>query len=353
MLTTLFLILKWFFRRKGKPVVKSHTFNPGLPTIKPDWKGTPLDQNGLFIYEEQPTVNRMGDVVKFMFQRNPQRALKKADTWRITVRRNADWIDDPSDKIVWLGHASFFLQLSGISILIDPMFGKLPIVRRYSVLPVSPDKFSDINYILISHAHYDHCDKNSIKLLSKRNPQAKILAGLQLNRLISQWVKNPVLTAGWYQQYNLTNDLTITFLPTRHWANRSPFDGNTSLWGSFMIQTDAQCIYYGGDSGHGSHYKDIASLFPKVDVALIGADAYAPAWFMAQHHQDPYDAVKAFNIIGARYLIPFHYGTFDSADEPMGEPEQILKELDKKGNINGRLKILELGEVFSLEQNEP
>ncbi|PVD51550.1 Zn-dependent hydrolase [Terrimonas sp.] len=336
------------FKKKTKPVVKSYTSNPGLVTIKPGWPGTPLDQNGLFIYAESPTVISFREVLKYMFQRNPQRQEKKADSWRIAVRSNEDWLNDPADKVVWLGHASFFVQLSGIRILIDPMFGRLPIVKRYSALPVAPGKFLNVDYILVSHAHYDHCDKKSLQLLSANNPHAQILVGLKLDQLISKWVNNPILSAGWYQQYRLDSALTITFLPSRHWANRNPFDGNRTLWGSFMIQSATRCIYFGGDSGHGSHFHTIGTLFPKIDVALIGAGAYSPAWFMGQHHQDPYDAVKAFNALGAARMIPFHYGTFDSADEPMGEPEVILNKLNHDNAISGQLKILELGETFSL-----
>lgn len=343
---TVLLLIKWLFKKGGKPVVKNYTSNPWLITIKPGWQGTPLDQNGLFIYEENPTIISIRAVLKFLFQKNPQRQVKKKDTWRIAVQKNESWLNDPADKIVWLGHASFFIQLSGIRLLIDPMFGKLPIVKRYSELPVPPGKFLNIDYILISHAHYDHCDKQSIKLLSVNNPDAKILTGLNLYQLISKWVKNPIISAGWYQQYYLEDKLTITFLPSRHWANRNPFDGNTTLWGSFMIQSAGRCIYFGGDSGHGSHFKTIGELFPKIDIALIGAGAYAPAWFMGQHHQDPYDAVNACNALNAQTMIPFHYGTFDSADEPMGEPEIILKELNEKGDINGPLKILEPGETY-------
>lgn len=196
-----------------------------------------------------------------MFQKNPQRQQKKTDIWRISVRTNGDWLADPVDKIVWLGHARFFIQLSGVRVLIDPMFSNLPIGKRYSAPPVSPNKFLNIDNILISHAHYDHCDKKSIQLLSVNNPNAKILVGLKLDQLISKWVNNPVLSAGWYQQYRLDDALTITFLPARHWANRNPFDANSTLWGSFMIQSATRCIYFGGDSGHGSHFHIIKNTF--------------------------------------------------------------------------------------------
>ncbi|HCZ37686.1 MAG TPA: Zn-dependent hydrolase [Cytophagales bacterium] len=251
--------------------------------------------------------------------------------------------------IAWLGHASFFIQLSGIRILIDPVFGNLPVGRRFSELPVDAEKLLNIDYILVSHAHYDHCSKKSLQLLATNNPQAKILCGLKLDELIHKWVNNPIETAGWYQQFNCKDDLNITFLPSRHWANRSMFDVNTTLWGGFMIQVGNACIYYGGDSGYGSHFTDIGKLFPNIDVALIGAGAYSPTWFMSPHHQDPHHALKAFHDVGAQTFIPFHYGTFDSADEPMGEPEQILNRLNEEGAVKKQLKILKLGESMPLK----
>ncbi len=328
------------------PTARSYTSNPALETIMPGWPGTPLDRKGLFINEEFPVVISYRAVLKFMLQRNPQRQLKLKDTWRIAVCKNDDWLFDPGDKIVWLGHASFFIQLSGVRMLIDPVFGKLPVGRRYSELPVDPEKLLNIDYILVSHAHYDHCDKSSLKSLAVRNPHARILTGLKLNELIAKWVTNPTQPAGWYQQYQLNDRVKITFLPSRHWANRSTFDVNTTLWGGFMIQSENKNIYFGGDSGYGSHFKTIGELFPDIDVALIGAGAYSPGWFMSPNHQDPYDAVKAFHATGAKTFIPFHYGTFDVADEPMSEPEKILNSLNAEGKINNQLKLLKLGEPF-------
>lgn len=348
MISAVMLFIRWLFKKGGKPTVTTHTSNPALPTVLSGWPGTPLDQNGLFLNYEFPTLISLRAVLRFMFQRNPQREFKKHNTWRIGVIKNDDWLSDPSDKIVWLGHASFFIQLSGKRILIDPIFGKLPIGKRYSEMPVNPRNLTDIDYILVSHAHYDHCDKSSLKLLASCNPKALVLTGLKLDNLISKWIRNPMQTAGWFQQYHLAGALQITFLPSRHWANRHPFDANTTLWGGFMLQSADKSIYFGGDSGYGSHFKTIGETFPNIDVALIGAGAYSPAWFMGPNHQDPSDAVKAFHATGAKTLIPFHYGTFDAADEPMGEPEQILNTLNREGRINGHLRILKLGEVYGL-----
>ncbi|KIC94463.1 hypothetical protein OI18_12520 [Flavihumibacter solisilvae] len=322
--------------------------NPDLKVVLPGWPGTPVDQDGLFINQEHPMVGSIWEVLKFMTERNPQREIKKKDTWRISVLKDEVWLNDPADKIVWLGHASFFIQLAGTRILIDPVFGKLPVGRRYSELPVDPHKLLNIDYILVSHAHYDHCDKKSLILLAAANPKAQVFCGLKLNKLIQKWVGIPIQAAGWYQQYETPADIRITFLPSRHWASRSFFDANETLWGGFMIQKSGKCIYYSGDSGSGSHFNDIGVFFPGIDVALIGVGAYAPAWFMSRNHQDPFQAVEAFHATGGRIFIPFHYGTFDAADEPMSEPEQILNKLRAEGKINNELKILRLGETFPL-----
>jgi L-ascorbate metabolism protein UlaG (beta-lactamase superfamily) len=337
---------KIMLAKKNTPTITSYTSNPVLATVKPDWKGTPLDQDGLFMNYEYPWKLDFGNVLKYIMHHNPQKEFKKHDTWKIPVIKDDQWLTDPSDKIVWFGHASFFIQLSGIRILIDPVYGKLPVGKRFSEMPVAPEKLLNIDYILVSHAHYDHCDKNSIKLLTANNPNALILTGLKLDELIGKWTNNKIQTAGWYQQYQLDKDLKITFLPSRHWANRTLFDDNTTLWGGFMIEKDGKRIYYGGDSAHGSHFKDAGELFQNIQVALIGAGAYAPAWFMGPMHQNPYDAVQAFHATRAKTFIPFHYGTFDSADEPLGEPEQILMKLNAEGKIENELRILKLGELY-------
>lgn len=342
----LHMIRKFLPLKRRVPTIVSYTSNPDLQTVVPGWKGTPLDQDGLFINHEYPTVISYRAIIKFLFQRNPQREIKKRDRWRMEVVKDDSWLESKRDLIVWFGHASFFIQLSGIRILVDPMFGKLAVGKRFTAMPLDPHKLSNIDYVLVSHAHYDHCDKKSLQLLASNNPGMQILCGLGLDALIASWVDIPVQAGGWYQRYRIKQDMAIVFVPSRHWANRSLFDVNTTLWGGFVIQHGSKSVYFGGDSGYGSHFKDIGTAFPEIDLALIGAGAYAPAWFMSPHHQDPYSALQAFHDTRARVFIPFHYGTFDSADEPMGEPEQILHKLNEEGKVDGELKLLKVGRCF-------
>lgn len=331
------------------PQVASRTQNPALKTILPNWKGTPLDEKGCFMNHEFPNTNEFSKALKWMVQKNPQKKIKQNDTWKMPVIKDDSFLTSSEDVIVFLGHATFFIRIAGKQILIDPVFGSPPMTKRFSEFPISTDKLVNIDYVLVSHAHYDHCDKKSLKILQAQNPNAKFLTGLKMESLIKKWVEpNEIQEAGWYQQYNLEDTVQIFYLPSRHWSNRSLGDANERLWGAFILKSKDTTIYFGGDSGYGSHFKEVGELFPNLDVALIGAGAYSPRWFMSPNHQDPEHAFQAFKDTKAKMFIPFHYGTFDMADEPLSEPEKILGNLAKVERTDGQLRIVKLGEAVLL-----
>jgi L-ascorbate metabolism protein UlaG (beta-lactamase superfamily) len=333
--------------RERIKMVSKRIANPDLKTILPSWQGTPLDGNGRFMNHEFPFKQSLGQVFKWMTQTNPQKKFKKEDTWKIPVVKDDSFLSQQNDMIVPLGHASFFIRLAGKNILIDPVIGTIPANKRFSEFPVSPSKLVNIDYVLVSHAHFDHCDKPSLKLIQKQNPNAKFLTGLGMESLFRSWGStNEIQEAGWYQQYNIDDELEIFYLPTRHWSNRSLSDINKRLWGAYIIRSNERMIYVGADSGYGSHYKEVGELFPGIDVALIGTGAYSPRWFMGPNHQDPEHSVIAFNETKAKVMIPFHYGTFDVSDEPLSEPEQLLRKLQSENRINNTLHIPSLGEPY-------
>ena len=329
--------------------------NPNLPTLLPaaQWPGTPLDADGRFQNHEFPHRTPGGQVLKWMLQRNPQREEKNADTFRLPVIEGHGWLSGAGDVVVWLGHASFFVRLDGVSLLIDPIFGAPPFGKRLSALPLDPARFTGLDYVLVSHAHYDHCDKDALQQLARQNPGLRLLTGLGMPELLRKWLPTAeVQAAGWFQQFRTPTDarLRISFVPGRHWSNRSLSDVNETLWGGFVLQASSgRSVYFNGDSGYGSHYRQIGRLFPGLEVALLGAGAYAPRWFMAPNHQDPQQAVQAFHDLGAKILVPMHYGTFDLSDEPPGEPVRVLQGLAQAGHIRGQLRVLGAGEVLALE----
>lgn len=323
--------------------VSKYTSNPNLPCILSTevWPGTPVDAKGHFVNHEFPFVPSFKDVWRWQTGPRPKKKEKRADKFVLPVQK-AEQLPE-GDRLIWLGHASFYLCLGGVRILIDPHFNAMPLVKRHSALPFPQEAFTDIDLVLISHDHRDHCDDKTIKLLAKQNPNMQVLTGLGLGKVIKPWLHGQdIQEAGWYQTYiNLIGGTKITYLPTRHWARRT-LDTNEHLWGAFMIQSAGKTVYFGGDSGYGSHYKELKTLFPKIDYALLGIGAYEPRWFMAPMHTSPEDTVQAFIDSGAKTMIPMHYGTFDLSDEPMGEPLRILNAEAHK--IVGKLRILEVGE---------
>lgn len=329
--------------------LSSRKQNPDLKTVLPSWEGTPVDQDGRFMNHEFPYLAKFSSLIKWMTQKNPDKQFKKNDPWKMPVLKDDAFLASKDDMIVPLGHATFFVRLAGKQILIDPVIGKIPATKRHSEFPIDPQQLKNLDYILVSHAHYDHCDKPSLRLLQQLNPQAKFLTGLGMGKIIRPWTKDNIIEeAGWYQQYETHPPVEIVFVPSRHWSNRTPLDTNKSLWGGFVLKSKDKTVYYGGDSGYGNHFETIGTLFPEIDVAMIGAGAYSPKWFMSPLHQDPENAVQAFHDTGAKTMIPFHYGTFDMSDEPLSAPERILAALESAGKINGALKIMKLGEHFRL-----
>jgi len=321
----------------------TYMLNPMLKTMhpSPDWKGNPVDRDGKFTNLYHDFDSSFGDVWKWQTSKNPQKEEKKAETRTLDINTQAVIPNDGSDFLIWLGHASFLIQMNGKVILTDPILFDNFFLKRDSSLPFPPESLPSIDYLLISHNHRDHCDKKSIQFLSERNPDMKILTGLKLGEVIKDWTRGQeIQQAGWYQQYDI-KDLAVTYLPSRHWSRRWLWDLNESLWGGFHIAHAEKTIYFMGDSGFGEHFEDIRQVMGTPEYCLMGVGAYKPEWFMSQAHISPQDAIKAFNILEGEHFIPMHYGTFDLSDEPRMEPWDILKSHEHE--ITGHLVTPVLG----------
>lgn len=316
-------------------------------TVKPYWKGNPVVR-GRFVNRQHRMRPGMGNILKWRFSMNPQRKEKRREKWdpQPEYLHTLDHIRE--DSLVWLGHNSFFMQFGGKRLMFDPVFGNIPFVRRRSKLPVDPDIFRDIDYLLLSHDHFDHLDKRSIARLYVNNPGMKAFCGLGVGELLKKWFPEmSVIESGWYQQIE-DGGLKLTFLPAQHWSKRSVHDGGQRLWGAFMLQANDISVYYSGDTGYSKHFTEIPELFGAPDYALLGIGAYKPRWFMQPNHISPYDSLKASVEMNAKLTIPMHYGTFDLSDEPLSDPPRVFEEEARKHRIP--VIIPNLGEVVKIEK---
>lgn len=179
--------------------------------------------------DKPPTWN----VIKWKLTSNPQKQEKKNDTYQLVSEIDTSFFHNKDDVIVWLGHASFYIRLNGLVYMTDPIYSDLPTSKRLVSAPYTIEELGKIDYLLISHAHYDHFDFPTIKLIFQNNPDVEILGPLGLNSLLEnkelQNIKYQL--AGWFQRYNTSNECIVDYLPAKHWYRRGLFDFNKILWG--------------------------------------------------------------------------------------------------------------------------
>lgn len=320
--------------------------NNSLHSVNPRWRGNPT-ANGKFFNRQHRWKPGVGSVLKWRFSPNPQRKEKKAIKWNPHVHFIHSLDEVVGNSLIWLGHNSFFIQLGGKRIMIDPVFGSIPFVKRRSSLPMLPTIFRHIDYLLISHDHFDHLDKPSVLQLYAQNPAMKLFCGIGTGELIKSWLPQiTVVEAAWYEQWR-DGDIHLTFLPAQHWSKRGVSDGGERLWGAFMIQADGITIYNSGDTGYAPHFSELPEMFPHIDYCMVGIGAYKPRWFMKPNHISPYDALTASTDMNAKVTIPMHYGTFDLSDEPLFDPPHVFRTEAEKRNLP--VIIPELGEVVKLK----
>lgn len=311
------------------------THNRNLPFIKENWSGNPITKSSRYRNIEFPFLPKMKDVIKWQTDPKPFNAEKKANPVDIIVNTKGEFLNTKKDGICWLGHATFLIRIGGQVLLTDPVFESPSfLMKRFSALPFLPSDIGKIDYLLLSHDHRDHIDIGSLKTISIQNPNIKTLTGLGIeNTIRSALPKAQIQEAGWYQEYR-SDDLSVYYLPSRHWGRRFLTDTNTRLWGAFIIRSKDKTIYFGGDSGYGSHFEEVKTLFGQIDVAILGIGAYMPEWFMGPSHTSPKDALQAAQDLGCKKLIPMHHSTFDLADEPMYMPQKELMQLYQNNKFN-------------------
>ena len=324
------------------------TYNPSLSFIKKDWAGNQLNEKNQFINLDGASERSFAELFQWQTEKNPLKPLKKKQNTAIEVVPNSLFVNNTDDGFTWLGHASFLFTLAGKHFITDPILYNVGSVKRYTPLPCSVTDLKNIDFILLSHNHRDHADKKSMQHLCALNPNAIILTGLEIGKLLRSWkIINPIIEAGWYQTYNLEAELQVTYLPAKHWNRRGLTDMNDMLWGSFILQSKTTTIYFGADSGLGIHFDEIAQLFPTIDYAMLGIGAYKPEWFMHTAHTSPADVLIALEQLKAKQLVPMHHGTFDLSDEPIFYPKQELLQLQEQKGIEKVLH-LAIGKKISI-----
>lgn len=321
-------------------------YNKDLAFIRNDIKGN-LMLDGEYVFQNEKDKLPYQHLLKWMTSRNPQYSEKKKDRFVPDVINNPNFNTTPEDKIVWLGHSSFYIQLNSKRILTDPVFDHpSPIgLRRKHPLPCPITQLNNIDYIILSHGHRDHLDSSTLRKLSRLNPSITIVCPLGFTKLLTTLGFTKIIEMAWWQEFKCES-LRFVFLPAKHWNRRFIHDYNKELWGSFGIFSNKSSVYFGGDSGYAEHYKEINEYIPTFDYCLMPIGAYKPRYIMKWAHISPEEAVMATNELKGKNFIPMHYGTFDLSDEPAGEPLRLIKKYKEEAQLDAHLHCLDVGECL-------
>lgn len=252
--------------------------------------------------------------------------------------------------ITFIGHSSFFLQIAGRNILIDPVFSKrLILLRRQRHPGVEVIDLPPIDVVFLTHAHMDHLDISSLRKVIRATRR---LSGRTPEVVVPRGVEDLVIGLGFSRVHQLewwentrVKDLTVTMTPCRHWGARIFRDTHRG-YGGYVIEGAGQSVYHSGDTAYFDGFKEIGRrLNPR--IALLPIGAYFPDSYRSVH-TSPEEAVRGFVELNAEQMIPMHFGTFPLGREPMDEPVQRLEAEAIRLGIKSRIKVLEEGETMHL-----
>ncbi len=240
-----------------------------------------------------------------------------------SAKTNLLTLDPADDILVWFGHSSYFFQVDGKRFLVDPVLSGAasPLsftTRSFAGTDVySADELPDIDYLIITHDHWDHLDYKTLKALQLRVD--KVITGLGVGAHLERWGYAPasIIEKDWNEEIALGEGFTIHTVPARHFSGRG-FKRAQSIWSSFVLITPTMKLFLGGDSGYDTHFAAIGHKFGPFDLAVLECGQYNLSWQYI--HMLPEEVAQAATDLKAKQLLPVHWGKFLLAPHGWNEP---------------------------------
>jgi len=232
-------------------------------------------------------------------------------------------LDPSTDMVIWLGHSSYYIQLGGKKMLIDPVLSDHAapfsfINKAFAGTNVyTAQDIPGVDYLLISHEHWDHLDYPTAAAL--KNKVNHVICPLGIGAYFETWGydTNKISEGDWYDQFEFGDGIQIRLLPARHYSNRL-LKENQTLWGGFALEFGVRRLFFSGDSGYGPHFAEIGRQFGSFDFAALDCGQYDERW--ANIHMNPEEAIEAAKDLNAATLLPSHVGRFSIARHAWDEP---------------------------------
>ena len=240
-------------------------------------------------------------------------------------------------NFTFINHSSFLIQVQGLNILTDPIWSnrcspfQFAGPSRMRPPGVSFDSMPVVDLVLITHNHYDHLDKNTIKLLNAHH-EPTFVVPLGLVSLMKKWGCKHVIEMDWWQEQSVLG-IKLSSTPANHFSSRGIFDRDKTLWCGYVIEMqNGQRIYYVGDTGYSDIFREVGTKYGPMDLSFIPIGAYKPEWFMSPIHISPGEAIQVHQDVRSKQSVAMHFGTFPLADDG---PERAVRDLDLGIQLSG------------------
>jgi L-ascorbate metabolism protein UlaG (beta-lactamase superfamily) len=241
-------------------------------------------------------------------------------------------------RITWMGHSSLLIEIDGKRILTDPVwsarasFSRHIGPKRFFPAPLPLEQLPPLDAILLSHDHYDHLDRDTIRKLAPVD--TPVYCSLGVGRIIEDWGVNKtrIQEMDWGDSVTIGGDCSITATPARHFSGRGLTNRNQTLWSSFVIRGPVNNIFFGADSGWFPGFRDIGEEYGPFDLTLLEIGAYGEGW--PDIHMGPEKATEAHVALRGQLMMPIHWGTFNLAMHAWREPVELLQRFAEEKNIS-------------------
>jgi N-acyl-phosphatidylethanolamine-hydrolysing phospholipase D len=304
--------------------------------------------DGRFVNSEGRHIEAGVDVTFPFFLRKAWTSLVPRPGAAPRVPFDASILHGPNPTVTWIGHATMLVRMGGMNFLTDPMFSEyaspVPLLGPSRLVEpgASLEEIGHVDFVTLSHNHYDHADLPSIRALAARG--ARFVVPLGLGELVRS-AGGEAIELDWWEDTKI-GTLTIHCVPAQHFSRRGATDGDRTLWSGWVVDDGTHRFYHAGDTGYFGGFKEIGARFGGVDLAAVPIGAYEPQAMMHTVHMNPEEAVQAAVDMGAKNVLATHFGTFDLADEPVDEPpRRYAAEAARQGLGPDRAWVLAIGET--------